>query len=128
MYLKKPNPSQLQAMGSSIKRKDETSKGSVQSAPRVSGKATLSLVIRRTRFTKAKIHLGNYNLEIFLIRPQTRRRNITHGSVFLNTEASGHLASNEIATRKYISSNTYRSLKKEFFRFKFTELSINQIS
>ena len=126
MYLKKPNPSQLQAMGSSIKRKDETSKGSVQSAPRVSGKATLSLVIRRTRFTKAKIHLGKYNLEIFLIRPQTRRRNITHGSVFLNTEASGHLATNEIATRKYISSNTY--LKKEFFHFKFTELSINQIS
>ena len=126
MYLKKPNPSQLQAMGSSIKRKDETSKGSVQSAPRVSGKATLSLVIRRTRFTKAKIHLGKYNLEIFLIRPQTRRRNITHGSVLLNTEASGHLATNEIATRKYISSNTY--LKKEFFHFKFTELSINQIS
>ena len=126
MYLKKPNPSQLQAMGSSIKRKDETSKGSVQNAPRVSGKATLSLVIRRTRFTKAKIHLGKYNLEIFLIRPQTRRRNITHGSVFLNTEASGHLATNEIATRKYISSNTY--LKKEFFHFKFTELSINQIS
>ena len=126
MYLKKPNPSQLQAMGSSIKRKDETSKGSVQSAPRVSGKATLSLVIRRTRFTKAKIHLGKYNLEIFLIRPQTRRRNITHGSVFLNTEAFGHLATNEIATRKYISSNTY--LKKEFFHFKFTELSINQIS
>ena len=126
MYLKKPNPSQLQAMGSSIKRKDETSKGSVQSAPRVSGKATLSSVIRRTRFTKAKIHLGKYNLEIFLIRPRTRRRNITHGSVFLNTEASGHLATNEIATRKYISSNTY--LKKEFFHFKFTELSINQIS
>ena len=126
MYLKKPNPSQLQAMGSSIKRKDETSKGSVQSTPRVSGKATLSLVIRRTRFTKGKIHHGNYNLEILLIRPQTRQRNITHGSVFLNTEASGHLATNEIATRKYISSNTY--LKKEFFHFKFTELSINQIS
>lgn len=61
MYLKKPNPSQLQAMGSSIKRKDETNKGSVQSAPKVSGKATLSLVIRRTRFTAANIYQGNYN-------------------------------------------------------------------
>ena len=136
MYLKKPNPSQLQAMGSSIKRKDETNKGSVQSAPRVSGKATLSLVIRRTRFTKAKIHQGNYNLEIFLIRPQTQQRNITRVSVFLKDIRSPRHQTISSPV-KSPPGNTYLQIfievsKKNSFPFKFTmkftEVSINQLS